>query len=417
MNKDNIQPLKGFRDFQPQDAFSRQEVFAKIRSSFMKYGFLPMETPALEYKEILTGKSGEDSDKLLYAFRDRGERDVAMRYDLTVPLARFYSNYQSDLPLPFKRFQIAPVWRADKPQKGRYREFTQCDVDVVGTSSVLSDAEVIACLADTLFSLGISDVLIKVNNRKVLNALIMQAGIPVEKSNDSIRIIDKLDKIGETGVRAELALSGLTQAMQDKLFALLKTDVRDMAEAKELIELSDLLKLMQVKNFQIDLSLARGFDYYTGTIFEIVMSNAPQYGSIAGGGRYDNLIGMFAGQQVPAVGGSIGIDRLMAAIAELDLLKFEMKSGVLICNLDRELETTYLKLAGDLRKDGIRVDLYYEHGRLEKQLKYAHKKNINYAVMIGTDEMKTNQITVKNLSTGKQTQLSQSDLSAFLKQA
>ncbi|TSA45441.1 histidine--tRNA ligase [bacterium] len=426
MTKDNIQTLKGFRDFLPEEAAARQKVLGKIRNVFERYGFLPMETPALEYKEVLTGKYGEEGDQLMYKFVDNGGREVAMRYDLTVPLARVVAQYQNELPMPLKRYQIAPVWRADRPQKGRFREFIQCDVDTVGSSSILADAEIISCINQALLELGLVDVIIRVNNRKVLDGLVKSAGIPGEKTVSAIRVLDKLEKIGEDGVRGELAAIGIQTKQADGLLQQVKQgleDPQDIAKklsdvegAGELAELVEYLLDMGVKNYEIDLTLARGMDYYTGTIFEFVLPDARQFGSVAGGGRYDNLIGMFAGKEIPAVGCSIGIDRLLQALQELELIKYDDIFDVLVCNLDENLTEKYLKVVQGLRNSGIKTDFYYESAKLDKQLKYADKKNINFAVIIGTDEDKSGEATVKNMKTGEQGRARQDKLSDFLKQ-
>ncbi|OGE84385.1 MAG: histidine--tRNA ligase [Candidatus Doudnabacteria bacterium RIFCSPHIGHO2_01_FULL_49_9] len=425
MAKKNLQTLKGFRDFLPEQALAREEMFKKIRVVFQKYGFLPLETPVLEYKEILAGKYGDEGEKLMYQFRDRGERDVAMRYDLTVPLARVVAQYQNELVMPLKRYQIAPVWRADNTQKGRYREFYQCDVDVVGSDSIIADTEIIACMAESLTALDITDFVIRINNRKILDAILKNSGIPKGKTVDAIRVIDKLEKIGEARVREELALLGIKTKGRQDLFEILNAGFEDtndievkLAEydgAGELAELVEILLEWGIKNYQVDLTLARGLDYYTSTIFEIILPDAPQYGSIAGGGRYDKLIGMFSGKDIPAVGGSIGIDRLASALEELELIKYDLVSDVLVCNLDEELEETYLRVTKDLRAAGLKVDFYYTSDKLDKQLKYADKKNINFAVIIGSDEAAKNEATVKNLMTGKQVKMKQTELVRNLK--
>ena len=421
----NTQPLKGFRDFLPSEAEARNQVFDKVRTTFEQYGYLPLETPAIEYKEVLSGKYGKEGDKLMYSFRDQGEREVALRYDLTVPLARVIAQYPEDLPTPFKRYQIAPVWRADRPQKGRFREFTQCDIDVIGTSSILADAEVIACLNETFKALGIEDVIVRVNNRKVLDGIMKGADVPAKKSVEAIRILDKLDKIGKEAVQKELSDAGIGAKEQNKLFELLEVGLEDSADieskldeiegAGELAELVEALLDMEVRNYRIDLTLARGLDYYTGTIFEFILPDAADFGSVAGGGRYDKLLGMFSGKAVPAVGGSIGADRLLDALEELELVKYDLVSDVLVCNLDAKLEEKYLKVVQELRAAGIRTDFYYEPVKLDKQLKYADKKNVNFAVLIGEEEEKTEEATVKNLTTGKQERVKQKDLVKTLK--
>ena len=427
MTKSNIQPLKGFRDFLPGEAVAREQILAKIRAVFQTYGFLPLETPALEYKELLTGKSGLEADKLMYSFKDQGGRAVAMRYEFTVSLARVVAQYQNELPMPFKRYQIGPVWRADRPQKGRFREFIQCDVDVVGSASSFADAEVIACIDAALRSLGVGDIVIKINNRKVLTGLMKEAGIDPQKTVAAIRILDKFEKIGETEVRGELASLGIQTREADKLFEYLRQSLEDPKEilsklegidgVGELAGLAEILLDMGVKNYEVDLTLARGLDYYTGTVFEMRLPDAAQYGSVAGGGRYDNLIGMFlpAGRQVPAVGCSIGIDRLIDALEELELVKYDAVSDILVCNLDENLSEKYLKIVQELREAGIKTDYYYDPIKLDRQLKYADKKKINFAVIIGPDEEKEGEATVKNLATGKQEKVKQASLAEYLK--
>lgn len=421
----NIQPLKGFRDFLPEEAAARQEVFRKIRVVFETYGFLPLETPALEYREILAGKYGEESEKLIYSFQDRGGRDVALRYDFTVPLARVLAQYQNDLSIPFKRYQIGLVWRAENPQKGRFREFTQCDIDIAGTSSIFADAEVIACLNAALRSFGVNDTVIRINNRKVLEGLVRAAGIGNEKFVPVVRLLDKLEKAGEEAIRGELALLGIQTAEADKLFSFLNQGLEDGKEilsrldgvdgAGELAELVEILLDQNIKNYEVDLTLARGLDYYTGTIFEIRLPDAAEFGSIAGGGRYDKLVGIFSGKDIPAVGGSIGIDRLLAALEELELLQFDLVSDVLVCNLDEDLTEKYLQIVQELRRAGVKTDFYFEPAKLTKQLKYADKKNINFVVIIGPDEEKKGEATVKNLATGKQERIRHSKLVQLLK--
>ncbi len=424
MTKKNLQTLKGFRDFLPEKALQREEVFQKIRTVFQKYGFLPLETPVLEYKEILTGKYGDEGEKLMYTFKDRGERDVAMRYDLTVPLARVVAQYQNDLAMPFKRYQIAPVWRADNTQKGRYREFYQCDVDVVGSDSIMADAEVIACINEALKSLGIEDIVIRINNRKLLNEKMFKAGISPKIFNGTLTSIDKWDKIGRDGVEKELSEQGMDKLQRYKILEFTEADF-------EIPELENYLRNFGVTNYQMVGNLARGLNYYTGTIFEFVLPDAPQYGSIAGGGRYDELIGMFMtplpqslptrGREVksgiPAVGGSIGIDRLLSALEELELIKYDLVSDVLVCNLDEALEGKYLEIVRNLRDAGIKTDFYYESSKLEKQLKYADKKNINWAVIVGSNEAKKSEAAIKSLATGKQKTVKQKDLVQTLKVA
>ncbi len=399
MTKIEPRLLKGFRDYGPSEQLARQNMFSKIQSTFERFGFLPLSTPALEYKEILMGKYGED-EKLVYSFKDNGDRDVAMRYDLTVPLARYVAQNQGKLTLPFKRYQIAPVWRADNPQKGRFREFYQCDVDAVGTDSTLADAEVIACLAQALEAVGVESYKIRLNDRSVLSSF----------AKDSIRAIDKLDKIG---------IEGVVKEMQDK-----GVPVEDIENAKKLNEagapenVEKLIKLISdfglKGQIEFDPTIARGLDYYTGTVFEIYLNDQPEFGSICSGGRYDNLVDQYSNQSLPAVGGSIGIDRLIEALKDKGVLQEESGVKALILNLDEKFNEQYVKLASDLRASGVSVELYYSAAKLDKQFKYAESKNIPYGIVMGEAEIAKGAAQLKNLLTREQEEVPQAELTKKL---
>lgn len=415
------QLLKGFRDFGPDKMSARLFMFEKIRTAFGRFGFAPMETPALEYAETLTGKYGAE-EKLIYKFQDNGGRNVALRYDLTVPLARFYATYRNDLPRPFKRYAIGPVWRAESPQKGRYREFYQCDVDAVGTSSPLSDAECIAATSAALTDLGIEGFTIKINNRKIIDGVLEVLKVPVEKRSEVVRLLDKLDKAAEQVVREELSELGLKKDQIKRLFGLLTPQAVDaeslrdnfsglILESKTLAEglgelsgVFDALLSMSVENLKLDLKLARGLDYYTGTVCEVALSQLPGFGSIAGGGRYDNLIGQLSGikEIVPAVGMSIGLDRLLSALEELALVKYDLLSGALVFNLEKELLPAYLTMVSELRKSGLAAELYYQPEALDRQFRYAEKKKVNLAVIVGSEEIRAGEAKIKNLATREQ---------------
>ena len=421
--------LKGFRDFGPEKMTARLVMLEKIRQTFERFCFEPMETPALEYAQTLTGKYGAE-EKLMYQFRDQGGRVVAMRYDLTVPLARFYSANKNNLPKPFKRYQIGPVWRAESPQKGRFREFYQCDVDIVGSQSAVADAEAIAVISTALADLGVENIAIRVNNRKLLDGILEMLKVPRKKRVMVMRLLDKLDKLPEKTVRTELQKSGLEKNQVTKLFKLLNlsaTDAKGLQDgfreillenkmisegAGEISDVLDALQAMEVKNVMVDLKLARGLDYYTGTVCEVVFSELPNIGSVAGGGRYDNLIGEFSGtkEKIPAVGMSIGIDRLITALEELGLIKYDTVTDAIVFNLDRRNFDVYLRVVSQLRQAGINCDFYYETVALDKQFKYAEKKKINFAVIIGEDEIKKGVVTLKNLVTRKQWQVKAQDL-------
>lgn len=387
--------LKGFRDFGPEKQTIRQSQFNKIQTVFERFGFLPMSTPVLEYKEILMGKYGED-EKLVYSFKDNGDRDVAMRYDLTVPLARFIAQNQGQLTFPFKRYQIAPVWRADNTQKGRFREFYQCDVDAVGTTSPLADAEVIACLCLALEAIDLKDYTVRLNDRRNFE-------IFGEQSSEIVRSIDKFDKIGIDGVVTELE----TKNIPSEKIELAKNLITGQSEFKyknELGLLRDSIIALGVteKNIVIDPSIARGLDYYTSTVFEIILKDKPEFGSICGGGRYDSLVDQFSDQPVSAVGGSIGIDRLLDALEESGSLQSQPVSKVFIINMEDSLQDVYIKTISELRSNGINSELYYEPVKIDKQFKYAESKNIPYAIIIGQDEASRGVLKLKNLSTREQ---------------
>ncbi|MCC7356319.1 MAG: histidine--tRNA ligase [Candidatus Doudnabacteria bacterium] len=403
MTKIEPRTLKGFRDFGPEKQMARQAWFGKIQNVFESFGFLPMATPVLEYKEILMGKYGED-EKLVYSFKDNGDRDVAMRYDLTVPLARYIAENQGRLVYPFKRYQIAPVWRADNPQKGRFREFYQCDIDVVGSTAALSDAEVIACSAKALEAVGLSDYKIRLNDRRNFEVF-------GESASDIIRSIDKFDKIGLDGVVSELESKGVSA---DKI-ATAKQIMEGSASlqyAEQLEKLrADIIKLgISEVNIVIDPSIARGLDYYTSTVFEIVIPSMPEFGSVCSGGRYDSLVDQYSEQSVPAVGGSIGVDRLFDALAEKGEANTESVVKALIINFDEALQDEYTALATKLRAQGIAVELYYEPVKLDKQFKYAESKQIPYAIVMGTDEQAKGVVKLKNMQTREQVECSEEEL-------
>lgn len=390
--------LKGFRDYSANEQFARQAMFAKIQTVFEQFGFSPLSTPALEYKEILMGKYGDD-EKLVYSFKDNGDRDVAMRYDLTVPLARYVAQNQGSLQWPFKRYQIAPVWRADNPQKGRLREFYQCDVDVVGSDAELADAEVIACAAKAVEAVGVTNYKILINDRSILSAF----------SEDAIRILDKVQKIGVDGMVAEMRERGVSSTEIEQAKSLIGGSKPTIPQ--RLSRVISLLQQFGLKGqIEFDPSIARGLDYYSGTVFETVLPEKPEYGSICSGGRYDGLVNNFSETPLPAVGASIGIDRLYGALEELGLLPKPEVNSILVLNVDAELTNEYLQLAAELRSKGLLAEVYYETAKLDKQFKYAERKGINWAVIIGSAEKSNNKVQLKNLSTREQQELNKSEL-------
>lgn len=351
--------LKGFRDFLPKEAQKRKFVIETLRKVFESYGFEPLETPALEYEDILTGKYGEEGDKLMYRFEDNGQRKVAMRYDQTVPLARVVAQYSNELPMPFKRYQIQNVWRAENTQKGRFREFLQCDVDIVGTSSYISDSEIIYAAISSLTTLGFKNFKVLVNDRKIFEGIDQKA----------ITIIDKLKKIGDEGVRKELSEKGFDPTILDKIKSSQPT------ESLEKI-------INSQKNYVFfEPTLARGLDYYTGLIIEVEVEGFDA-GSVGGGGRYDRLIGMFEKDNIPAVGFSFGFDRLIEAMDANKLFPNNLQtSKVLVINQEENQEKVS-KVAYLLRSKNINTEIYLDFTTpLDKQFKYAEKKEIPYVVL------------------------------------
>ncbi len=419
----NIKPrlYKGTRDFLPEQMIKRNYVIDIIKNIFEKFGFDPLETPAMELWETLSGKYGEEGDRLTYRFIDRGKREVGLRYDLTVPLSRVIALYP-EISKPFKRYQIQPVWRADKPQKGRFREFYQCDIDIVGSTSMLADAEIISALYHVLRDLKFKKFTIRINSRKILSGITEISGANLEKEAEVARSIDKFDKIGLKGVREELITRGIESRGADKILQvldiegsnkdrlrkltdLLKTSKTGLAGIKEIEDLLNYLKMLEVPEQQIlfDLYLARGLDYYTGPIYETVVDE-PRIGSITGGGRYDNLIGLFSGQNQPATGSSIGLERIITVMDELKMFPEDLKTSVevLITVFDASCLPYSIKIANLLRQENINCDLYSGESKLRGQFGLANDRNIPIAVVAGPDEIKINTVNIKNMRTGKQ---------------
>ncbi len=387
------QTLKGFRDFLPKEAIKRQLVAGKMKQVFELFGFDPLETPALEYAETLMGKYGSEADKLLYLFKDNGRRNVGLRYDQTVPLSRVMAQYP-DIPKPFKRYQMQPVWRAENPQKGRFREFLQCDIDTIGTDSPLADAEIISCTLTALKALRFADPVMLINDRRIFDTL----GL----SKKQIIILDKLEKIGEKEVVKELAsadtkdpaglLSMISQSLPTERLAII-------------IAALERAGYKQGKDFRFDPFLARGLEYYTSTIFEAKVPSYP-IGSLAGGGRYDKLIGEFSGSDLPAVGLAFGFDRIIEALDVAGLLPTTATTTqVLVTIFSPELLNSALEIATSLRLGRITTEIFLEEVKLDKQLKYADRKGIPYVIIAGPDEVKRGVVKLKNMLTKEQVEL------------
>ena len=414
---------RGMRDILPEQMIRRQYVIDVIRDVFEEFGFEPLQTPALELSEVLTGKYGPDAEKLIYqAGHTGGKEDISLRYDLSVPLCRVIAMYPQ-LPKPFKRYQIDPVWRAERPQKGRYRQFFQCDADTVGTESMLADAENVNLIYQVLTRLGFKQFEININDRKLITGIGQFAGVPAEQLGGLYRSIDKLDKIGLAGVRTELTENQIAEPVIEKLLALLQIEgdaatvlnalneqLGDSEVVKEgiaeLEELSSYLATLGVpeKFYRINVAMVRGLEYYTGPIYETVVEE-PKIGSITGGGRYDELIGSFSKQGYPATGTSFGIERIIDVMEEFDMFPSAVGktvTQVLVTIFDAELAHESLKLATLLRQSGIRTEVYCRLTRLSAQIKYADTKGIPYAVILGSDEVEAGTVAVRNLSSREQ---------------
>src|SRR3989344_4952252 len=401
------QTLKGFRDFLPNTMAIRSKVIYTLKAVFESYGFAELQTPTLEYAEVLTGKYGEEAEKLMYLFRDPGGRGVGLKYDLTVPLARVMGQYQ-DLPKPFKRYQIQPAFRAENTQKSRYRELYQCDIDTVGTTSPASDAEILAVISNSLSTLNFSDFTIRVNSRQILFDLIIKSNIPSNKSLTVLQSIDKLDKKTREEVSLELESKQISPLQIKDLFYYLKEAQPD----PQFKEIMDLAKKMGAKNVRFDPNLVRGLDYYTGAIFE-TMVEKPKIGSITGGGRYDQLIKTLGGPDLPAVGTTIGLDRICDVISELNLWPdlSPTPPRLLVTVFSPELLNNSLSLSQSLRSQNINTELYPDPNiKLDKQLKYASAKGIPYVAILGPEEIEKGTVTLKNMATGEQKTLSQNYL-------
>ena len=426
-----IQPrvLKGFRDYLPPEMRARQEMIRKITAVFERFGFGPLQTPALEYSEILLGKYGKDAEKLFYRFEDHGGRDICLRYDLTVPLARFVAQHK-ELPKPFKRYQIAPVWRAEKPGRGRFREFMQCDADIVGSDSLMYDAECIALGYSILKELGVENFEIRVSTRKMLAALGQALGVDDEgRLNLIFRTVDKLPSQGEERVRALLdsecgctaeqiltimdfaMIEGDNEAKLDQAWGVLGREVAAKSGAWDLVKgVLSQASLLGVPDeaIVVDFSIARGLDYYTGTVYETFLTDLPGFGSVMSGGRYDGLITQFLGKPMPAVGISVGIDRLFAGLVELGVVEAAatgVVAGVAAASADESNVKACLELTARLREAGVPCEPLFDGGEriaMKKQLKRASQRGVPFVLILGPDEIAQDAVSLKNMQTGEQ---------------
>jgi histidyl-tRNA synthetase len=404
--------LKGFRDFLPEDEIIRKQLESVLEGSFRSFGFQPIDTPALEYSEILLGKGGGETDKQVYRFNDHGSRDIALRFDLTVPFARFMAAHGREIPLPFKRYHIAKVWRGENTQRGRFREFKQCDFDIVGIDSVYADLEVLLLIAHCFSMLGISDITIEVSQRQVFNRFLENidcAGV----SADILRLVDKLAKIGQEKVEAGLGELVTSQNVA-KILAYIKmesTFEETLRKAEDAAggpaEDTERLSLIQreLKELGIDCvrfnpSITRGLDYYTGIVYETFLNSLPQIGSVCSGGRYNNLASLYTKQELPGVGASIGLDRLLVALEELGGLKNRLPlPQILVLMLDERLNAHYQRIARHLREQGLSVEVSFEKRKLAQQFQLAERKGIPLALICGEDERLAGTVNLKKLDT------------------
>lgn len=410
-------PARGMRDFLPADVRKRNYVIGIIKQVYESYGFEPLETPSVENLETLMGKYGDEGNQLVFKILKRGEKldealneggkesvneralaDLALRYDLTVPLARVVANNKNDLPKFFKRYQIQPVWRADRPAKGRFREFYQCDVDCIGSTSMVVEAEIISAACDILRKLGFNDFTVRINHRELLSKMVADAGI--ESETDTLVALDKLDKIGAEGVRKELIERGIAEDSADRFLAAVVGNSTNE-------DLDTVLQLCGERPVKIDPSLARGLSYYTGTIMEI---NVPDLaGSLGGGGRYDGLIGMFGKEQIPACGFSLGLERILVVMEERGMFPPEIADStpadVMVTIWNEETIADSLKLAADLREQGLRVTLYPEADKLGKQFKYADQIKVPFVCVVGDEERSSGNVKLKNMKSGDESTL------------
>lgn len=440
---------KGTRDFLPEQAAKRNYIFSTLQNVFKKYGYLPVETPAMEKVETLTGKYGEEGDRLIFKVLNRGDKlekalnnnpvqkqalaAEALRYDLTVPFARMVVQYQNEINFPFKRYQIQPVWRADRPQKGRYREFYQCDVDVIGTPSLLNEIELVQIISEGFGTLGLPDISIKINNRKILMALATYSGV-ADRFIDFTVALDKIEKIGKEGVLKELREKGLDAESLEKIEEIidLKLSSNNYYQAlktlatgnnlpqegfEEMDRIMNACNQLNISTIEFDATLARGLNYYTGSIFEV--THPAFNSSICGGGRYDDLTGVFGLKDVSGVGVSFGADRIYDLLEEQGLFPENLTAmvEVLFMNFGDNEVIRCLELAADLRANGISCEIYPDEAKMKKQFKYAEDKRFPYVAFVGSAELDSGLITLKDQATGEQEELSVEELVMKLKRA
>ena len=415
--------LPGFMELLPQDQILFNNMYDTIKKVYEKFGFLPIDTPTIELSEVLLAKAGGETEKQIYRF-NKGDNDLSLRFDLTVPLARYVAEHYNELVFPFKRYQMSKVFRGERPQKGRFREFYQCDIDIIGQESLdlIFDAEIPTVIYNVFQELNIGKFTIRINNRKVLNGFFESLNLKVSAS-DILRVIDKIDKIGPDEVVRELKAYDIDSIAIDQImhFIDVKGTNDEILESLQnlninneqfkvgISELADVIQGMRNFNvpeqyFKIDLTIARGLDYYTGTVYETILDEYPRLGSICSGGRYENLTAYYTDQKLPGIGISIGLTRLFSQLKEKDLITENKRSltQVLVIPFDRKDMQYTLSLASKIRTAGINTDIYYQDKKMKTKLNYANRLNIPYVILIGEDEIKLNKATLKNMETGEQ---------------
>ncbi len=427
--------LSGFQDFLPERMLQRNALIATARTCFERFGFLAQDTPCVERAELLLGKYGE-GEKLIYSFRDHGNRHVSLRYDLTVPLGRIIKMYANEISFPYRRYQVGMVWRADRPGKGRYREFMQMDADIVDDDSVLTDVEILL-LANYLMEALSAQAIVRFNCRQILDALVEVCGLDDNTGVNLMRIIDKFDKIGKSGVMSELTDAGFEAEVMDivgKYLAINGTNdvvlqgLTDLLSSASTFQpgfnrLSEIVSTIKqsegsAASFKIDPTIARGLNYYTGVIFETTLVDNPDFGSVCSGGRYDKLIEHPDGRLLPTIGLSIGIDRLFAAMESLNKMSsIKTTTQVFIVNFDDSAIAEYLKLANELRRVAVKVEIFSRSTKVAKQMKIANNRNVPLVLLMGPDEMSQSQVVLKNMRTGVQTVVNRSDIVSVVSKA
>ena len=435
MSKVEPRTLPGFMELLPADQIKFNSLVDKIRKSYEKFGFLPLDTPIIEMADVLLAKAGGETEKQIYRF-NKGETDLALRFDLTVPLAKYVCEYNNDISFPFKRYQIGKVYRGERPQKGRYREFYQCDIDIIGDGelSIVNDAEMPSVIYTTIKEFGFDKFTIRINNRKLLNGLFAELNLE-EQSVEIMRIIDKIEKIGRENVvkclqdlnvadeKTEkilnfIEIDGTTDEKLQKLENLNFTNELFLLGLNELKEVVKYVRLFGVPdtNFKVDLTIARGLDYYTGTVYETFLEDYRELGSVCSGGRYDNLAEFYTDKKMPGVGVSIGLTRLFYKLSELNILKEEAKSisKVLVVSMTDDISRA-LEVATKIREEGINTDVYLENKKIKAKFKYADKLKIPYVAVIGEEEEKNGTVSLKNMESGEQEEMSVEKMIEILK--